>query len=288
MAVMLRRAGHEPSVFTLNHGRVSEVLRKGGVSVTSNLHKWSGSKFDVAHVHHNTCAGLVREAFPKLPMVFVSHGILPELEKPPPAKVGVSKHVAVSDEVRAMLHNMGRKSVVLRNAVDVGRFKPSSLPGDRPRRVLVISNHFPVGHLKLLKEACGKFGTELRIVGMGTENGQVWNTERLINEADVVVSLGRGCVEAMACGRAVLVWDVHGGDGYVTLGNYPQIRENNFSGRRHRRTYDLEDLVRILKSYDPAMGPANRRLALKYHDLERQMWEWEAVYDWAISGGVQC
>ena len=288
MAVMLRRAGHVPAVFTLNHGQVSKKLQNGGIPVVSDLSKWSGRKFDVAHVHHNTCARWVRKVFPRLPMVFVSHGILPDLEKPPPAGVGVSKHVAVSEEVQAMLRNHGRKSVVLRNAVDVGRFRPSSWPSKTLKSVLVISNHFPVGHLKQLKEACRKYGARLKIVGMGTAGRSVWNIERQINEADLVVSLGRGCLEAMACGRVVLVWDVHGGDGYVTPKSYPQIRENNFSGRRYQRTYGLENLVALLGMYDPAMGPTNRRLALKHHDLERQVWEWETVYGWAINEGATC
>jgi len=288
LAVMLRRAGHTPMVFTLNHGRVSEVLRKDGIPVVLDLHRWKDVKFDVAHVHHNTCAAKMRRVFPKLPAVFVSHGVLPELERPPPKKIGIAVHVAVSEEVQARFsRNFGiKRTPVMRNAVDTGRFCPTVQPSYELKKVLVVSNHFPMSSRRTLKEACTTVGAELRIVGMNTKVGPVWNMPRLYNEADLVITLGRGVLEAMACCRAVLVWDVHGGDDLVTSESYPAIRRFNFSGRCRANVYTKDDLVELLRCYHPSMGSMNRRLVLKHHDVERQVWEWERVYAWAVERGV--
>jgi len=292
MAVMLRRLGHDPRVFTLNPGRVSDILAAGGIPVTSDVMEWSKEEFDVAHVHHNTCAARVRAAFPRLPMLFVSHGVLPELERPPPRSVGVASYVAVSEEVRGMLvkdHGVGLASVyVVRNGVDTGRFRPASQPGQSVRRVLVISNHFPVDKWATLRAACERVGAVCRSIGMPTNAGSVWKTEGLINEADLVVSLGRGALEAMACCRPVLVWDMHGGDGIIDHAKYVDSRKCNFSGRALSQEYSEEDLAEMISDCRPReLGAFGRRTVLRHHDIERHVFDYEQIYQWTASRGVR-
>ena len=46
---------------------------------------------------------------------------------------------------------------------------------------------------------------------IGRESERPWAMEEILPRFDIVFSLGRGAIEAMACGRAVFVYDVHGG-----------------------------------------------------------------------------
>ena len=290
LAHMLRRQGHDPWVYTPRPGHVSARLGDVGFKVTGDVAEWRGERFDVIHFHHRVCVPPVRAVFPDLPAIYVSHGVIPDLEKPP-LDAGIDRFVAVSEEVEGMLQRLGvspDRISVIRNGVNLCRFKPLRRVSAKLNRVLVISNHFPTSLWKLLQTACKRLGAELRGIGIGLDRGPTWETETLMNWADLVVSLGRGALEAMACARAVLVWDVHGGDGLVTPDTYPAIRKCNFSGRAVGEDYGLERLVGLLRQYRPEMGAVNRKLAMYRHDSERLVWDYERVYEWAVERRSSC
>ena len=80
----LLKLGHRPYLYApYLGGDVARETRRLGIAVTDRLRDLSGTPFDVAHVSHNLTAYQVRRAFPNLPMVFVSHGVVPFLEQPP-------------------------------------------------------------------------------------------------------------------------------------------------------------------------------------------------------------
>jgi hypothetical protein len=82
--------------------------------------------------------------------------------------------------------------------------------------------------------------------------------------ADIVIGLGRGILEAMACGRAAFVYDWSGGEGWVTPDSYPSIEADGFAGRGEA-VIDATALARGLKEYDRSMGPVNRDLVVVHH-----------------------
>ena len=81
----------------------------------------------------------------------------------------------------------------------------------------------------------------------------------------LVVAKSRAALDAMACGRAVYVFDVFGGDGWVTPERYPGLEADNFAGQATGRVVDAEALARDLAEYRPEMGPVNRDLVLQHH-----------------------
>ncbi len=286
LALALRGAGHEVSIATVEPGAVSEALEKVGFEVAVDLGEWRGRGFDVIHAHHNAMALTARYHFPRTPMIFVGHGVLPELEQPPSVDLGIGVFAGVSEEVRdAWRHKHGIEDTeVVRNAVDCERFHPREPVGAALKRVLVLSNHFPDELRAVVGKACDQVGAEIGYCGL--EDGAVWNTEEAVNAADLVISLGRGIVEAMACGRAALVFDWHGADGIVTADNYQEIRKHNFSGRRFRRELDAEGLAEEMRKYQPEMGETNRALALEHHDIRKAVSHYEEIYRRAIDAGV--
>jgi glycosyltransferase involved in cell wall biosynthesis len=286
LALALREAGHEVSLATVEPGAVSHALEKQGFEVAIELEPWRGRPLDVIHAHHNTMALVARYHFPHIPMIFVGHGVIPELEQPPSVDLGIGAFAGVSEEVCQSWcsnHGIADAEVVL-NAVDCERFKPTEPIGPGLKRVLVLSNHFPDDLRSKVNRACELVGAKATFTGL--EDGPVWNTEEAINAADLVISLGRGIVEAMACGRAAFVFDRHGADGLITPGTYPESRRCNFSGRRFRRTLDADALAEELKQYEPGMGEANRALALRHHDISDAVRRYEGLYKRAIAAGV--
>jgi hypothetical protein len=86
-----------------------------------------------------------------------------------------------------------------------------------------------------------------------------------ILEADVVVGQGRSVLEAMACGRAALVYGPTVGDGWVTEAAYPAMEDDGFRGRGNGDVYDAAAVARALDAYRPAMSEVNRALAMTHH-----------------------
>lgn len=263
--------GHRVVVLTAVLGRVADRIRELGVTVTDDVEELAGERFDVIHAQHNALAVIARARFPAVPMVFHCHGVRPEPEQPPSVNLNVQKWVAVSEDVAEHLAAAGvprRRITVLRNPVDVRRFQPTRPLNPTPQRALVLSNRIDDDSLGVLRSACSKLGIQVDTIGRG---GQLWEVETRINRSDVVFSLSRGALEAMACGRAVFVYDWLGADGWVTPETIDEIERGNFSGRRFRRKLSVQELVEELRRYDPAMGPANRRLAEERYALDRHV-----------------
>jgi len=132
-------------------------------------------------------------------------------------------------------------------------------------KVLFISNYKKWKNYKAVSGACQKLGLEL--VCCGSPYGRNYKIEEAINDADLVVSWARGILEAMSCGRAALSFDRYEGDGYITPESYFEARQDNFSGRHFKYSYDADSLAQEMLKYDPNCGDNNRKLVSKYHNV---------------------
>ncbi|HUX06573.1 MAG TPA: hypothetical protein VMX35_04605 [Acidobacteriota bacterium] len=286
VAHALRRAGHEVVLATAQKGPMSGILEDEGFEVCDDFEELKGCAFDIIHAQHNVMAMLARHHFPETPMIFMGHGVFHPLEQPPTLDLGIGGWVTVSEEIEQIWSKQrGLKDVkIFRNPIDCQRFRPLSPPNDRLKHVLVISNNYPINQRNMIKRACDLLGCTCRFVG-GMYNA-AWNTEELINEADLVVSIGRGVLEAMACGRAALIYDRHGCDGLMTPEVYQESRKCNLSGRRFGRKPNFEGIMELLAGYDSRMGEANRELVVGRHDIEKNLPQLEKIYAEAMSGPV--
>jgi hypothetical protein len=100
--------------------------------------------------------------------------------------------------------------------------------------------------------------------------------EKLINEADLVVGLGRSAMEGMACGRPVLVLDSrsympYAMDGLLTPHNVQALLECNVSGRRYQLEATVDSVARQLEGYAPPLGDFGRDFALANLEVGRQV-----------------
>lgn len=200
------------------------------------------------------------------------HGVYPLPERP---AQGMDRYVAISEEVRDHLQTVEWvKSTVIHNGVNCDRYKPISPINRELKTVLSLAQTGPA--VKLVKRVCEKLG--LKYLYCQKLSIPVWDLERLMNEADLVVSLGRGAYEAMACGRAVVVLDSRDytglrcmADGIVTEDNWRGFLKYNFSGRLNRIVYDDEELIEEFTKYTPEMGVANRQIALEAFNIRHQV-----------------
>lgn len=223
-------------------------------------------KYDLILINHNTCMDLVKDISGK--KVFTSHGIFPEMEHPVD---GADAYVSVSEEVQIFNEKMGFKSEIIRNGIDCSRFKSKKAINSEPKRVLSLCQGFRAN--LLIEQACSELGIEF----VSMEN-RVWDVEEEIMKADIVFSLGRGAYEAMACERAVVVYDTRpyrenkSADGMVNSKNAMKLARRNFSGRENAMDWDVNDIKEeITKKYRKSCGVQNRSFVIRNFNLRKQV-----------------
>jgi len=121
--------------------------------------------------------------------------------------------------------------------------------------------NYPARH-ELVREVWERHGVEVTVVG-GSQ--QRYDVAVAVAESDIVVAKARAALDAMACGRAVYVFDTFGGDGWVTPDNYAALAADNFAGLATGRVIDATALAHDLAEYDARMGTANRDLIVQHH-----------------------
>jgi hypothetical protein len=147
--------------------------------------------------------------------------------------------------------------------IDANRLLPVEPLRDVPRRALLLGN-YPERD-ELVTEAWGAHGIEVSRIGFLREAQRLDLTTALAG-VDIVVAKSRAVLDAMACGRAVYVFDVFGGDGWVTPASYHALEADNFTGQATDRIIGVAELERDLALYSHRMGSANRDLIEQRHN----------------------
>jgi glycosyltransferase involved in cell wall biosynthesis len=280
LAKRLKKIGHNVFVYSPYVGKVRENFEAEGILICDNL-DFIQDEINIAHVHHNIIAYEIRNHFPGLPMVFMSHGVSPLLEQPPLMNLEISQYLAISEAVKMNLINSGipeYKIDIIRNPIDEEKFFPKSIINKTPKRALIISNKIDNETEEIIQRACKSLSIKPRFVGI--RYGMLPNDKmpELIREHDLVLTLGRGVVEAMFCGRIPIVMDTGVGDGMVTPENFSELMQYHFSGRVHWKNYSVLSLVEEIQKYQQENGEKLRRLALEKFSVNNQTEKLEKIY----------
>jgi hypothetical protein len=220
---------------------------------------------DVIISQHNSCSEILKDNFPTIPHIFYSHGLLPEIEQPPTFICDF--YFAINSEVENNLVTKGvdkNKIAIIRDFIDLEKFKSTKKINEKLKNVLFISNYKKWKNFKIVTEACKINNLNLKCVG--APYGRSKDIAKDINESDLVISWGRGVLEAMASERCTISFDKTVGDGYIDSDNYLEARENNFSGRINNINFSPTSLALEMLKYNPKDGVKNRDLIEKYHN----------------------
>lgn len=263
----LVRMGHIVEALAGNPkpGKVSAHLKKIGV----NVHFQPINKtYDLVCASHSTSLAKMQNVTGF--KVQTCHGIFPKVEQPVP---GCDAYVAISKEVQDHLQTKNIESTCIKNGVDCQRYRPIRPITDKLQTVLSLAHSEPAN--QIIRQACKIAGVKL------IENNKFktwrWDMENIINEVDLVISLGRGAYESMACGRNVVIFDKRGytkmpaiGDGIITVDNVETFLANNCSGRATQQEFDEHKLAEELHKYDPEHGHQLREYALQNLNIVHQ------------------
>lgn len=253
VAVELLRRGHQPVIFSPILGTVAEEARAAGIPVAATPGQLTDVP-DIIHGQHHpeTVTALLR--FPHSPAVFFCLSAR-HWNEIPPLHPRIYRYVACD---RATHERLTRewgldpaRVDVVRNFVDLQKFRPRSPLPVRPQRALVFSNYATEHtHVPAVRAACEARGIVLDVVG--AEAGLQSNEpEHLLGQYDLVFAKARSAIEALAVGAAVIVCDFDGVGPMVLPSNVEELLADNFGYRTQTAPLRSDIVLEQIDNYDP-------------------------------------
>jgi hypothetical protein len=257
----LQRLGHEVVVYASELGPFADHARRRGVAVTDSVRELPEA-CDVVFAQDGIVVHDLAERFPDAFHVYRICGDVHDFQLPPQVAGVVDLIVVLSDRYERIARAMAVRAPVLRLRVpiDIDRLVSLGSLHARPRRAVLLGNYLERDAAVI--GAWSAAGVDVQRVGGSV---QAYDVATAVADADIVVAKSRAALDAMACGRAVYVFDLFGGDGWVTLERYPVLEADNFAGQATGRVLDAAALAVDLAEYRPEMGSINRDLVLQHH-----------------------
>ena len=250
--------GYEVEYFTFSKGITSDKIEHDlGVRFMSKC------RYDLILANHHPCIDVLSH---KGIIIQTCHGVFHELECPSKYADG---YVSISEEVKQHIAKSKFESELIHNGINCDRYKSYKPVAKKLSSVLSLSQSKLAN--KKIEEACSQLGIKFNKLNKFVN--PIWYVEDLINEADLVIGLGRSAYEAMACGRAVVVYDQRDynsskADGYMIPERITKCIVNNCSGRYHNLEFQVEDLINCFQLYTPKDANDLREYALENLNVE--------------------
>lgn len=227
-----------------------KALRKLGHNVTYSDAPGTEqqTEYDMVISSHNR--QLVQIESWNIPIVHICHGTVPTDERP---VAGASAYVAITPEVSRYLDSLGYSNTIIPQPVEI----PEDISQTTANDILYIINSAS----RCLVWNLGDISISKKDIPI----------EEQIKTAKIVITIGRGALEAMAWGKPVILADNRWymgakGDGYVTPANFDQLEQTNFSGRCFNIDATQTWMEGELKKYNPVDGLKLRELVAKKYD----------------------
>ena len=249
VAFALMRAGHRPIVYAPGLGPIAVEIRARGIPVTDDI-STIAADIDIIHGNHTQVTAIAAARFPNAAALYFAHDFV-AWHSAPPLLASIRKYVAVDDTVAERLQFEAGipadRIVTLLNAVDTDRFLPGPPLPEHPRRALAFAKN--TQHLHAVRAACAERGIELDVIGASI-GGIVSEPETLLPQYDLVFASALSALEAMACGRAVIVCDGRGLAGMARSDTWDGWRRRNFGLRVLQERLSHEAIAAEIDRYD--------------------------------------
>jgi hypothetical protein len=256
----LLRLGHEVVLFSPELGPFAEHARRRGLDVAGpdELPR----ECDVVFAQDALVVYELAERYPAAFTVFRICGDVFDFQSPPQLEGLVDLVVVLSDRYARLARAcaIGPRLLRLRIPVSDDRLVPTGPIRARPRRAVVLGNY--ADRIDVVRETWERRGIQVTQVGGARQR---YDLAAALGGADIVVAKSRAALDAMACGRAVYVYDTFGGDGWVTPEAYSAFEADHFAGLATDRVIGAAELDEDLGAYRREMGVANRDLVLQHH-----------------------
>lgn len=254
LAFALFDLGHTPIVHTPEPGPIFDELQRRGIPAITALDKLADAPDVIlGNTQEETVLALLH--FPQTPAAFVCHARFAWLALAP-RMTRIRQYVAVDanchDGLTCEQGIPATSTRILLNAVDMGRFQRRSPLPVKPKTAAVFSNNaVPDGYAEVIREACGRRGIALEVIGEGYGT-RTASPQNELTRFDIVFARARCAQEALAVGCAVVLCDVPGLGPMVTTSNVDELWKSNLGWRLLRDPITPEGIETRLAEYDAA------------------------------------
>ncbi|WP_192244054.1 glycosyltransferase [Mesorhizobium silamurunense] len=281
VAFALRRAGHRPIVYAAGLGPIAQEIQARGIPVTDDI-STIAADVDIIHGNHNQVTAIAAARFPNAPALYFAHDFT-AWHSAPPFLANIWKYVAVDDTVAERLQFEAGipadRIVTLLNAIDTDRFALGPPLPERPRRALAFAKN--VQHLHAVRTACERHDITLDVAG-GIVGDLVNEPELLLPQYDLLFTSALSALEAMACGRAVVVCDGRGLAGMARSDNWDAWRRRNFGLGVLQRRLSPDAISAEIDRYDAIDAAEVTRKTRQEAEMARWLDACLSLYDEAI------
>lgn len=263
MAVSLNELGHEVDMF-INEG----VCRNSNIFMNQdqfndNVNVFTVNppikKYDLIIANHTSTINKLLNFYSPDIMIQTCHGTIPALEQPHPV---LKNFVSVSEEIQYHLHEKQKKSIVIPNSINCDLFKSQKPINKNLQSVLSLAQDLKA--VNIAKKACDILNVKLE--HRSKFHKHTLSLQDEINKADLIISVGRGALEGLSCGRNVISLDsryyyTSVPIGYGILNSEEKIRRamlDNCTGRKDGQEFSAESLVNEMQKYKTEYGELGR------------------------------
>lgn len=247
----------EAATYELGNPLLEEYRNSGIIFTDISKNELVVKEYDLILGHHITifmdC--LMKRDITYKKVVFSSLSPWVSIEFPPACANDLTLCMANSSETFHKMKSLGVKEeniVIFPNYILPEFFINCREKRTQLQKICVVSNHVT----DEVKEAVKIFESNgVKVDLYGKEYQSVSITPELLNQYDVVITIGKTVQYCFGCMVPVYCYDMHGGPGWLTKDNFAVAANYNFSGRGFdRKLSGLELVMDIIKGYPAALG----------------------------------
>lgn len=274
IAEAFRNRGADVEIATFKYGNplYEKYADKGILFTDIKNEKLKIGKYDLIIGHHNPvlikCLFMSDIEYKRA--VFSSLSPYMKLERPPFFINELTLCMANSYETRDMLIKNDVKEELIRvfpNYVPREFMEADTKKGGGLKRICVVSNHVPTEILDAV-QLLRKIGLMVDIYGKGHYECLI--TPEVLNDYDIIITIGKTVQYGMALGIPVYCYDIHGGPGWLNKSNIGLAGSYNYSGRGFEKKSGEIIFRELVEGYVAAnqMTGLFRQLAEKEYCLQ--------------------
>jgi signal peptidase I len=273
----LKRQGHEADIGASEIGSpMSDEVVKHGIRLIDLNQVTQPLNYDVIWAHHSPVLAhvLFNTNISDCRILFSSLSSFAPLEAPPTFHHSIHLFLSLSEmNTRIMIENgvEASKVVYFPNYSPTSFYQTITNEGPPLKRIAIVSNHVPKELLEfsdLVKEK----GIQVTIIGLETQ--PVFVTSEVLDQFDLVITIGKTVFYCFAMGKPVYVYDYFGGPGYINKNNFENNEINNYSGRGGYPQKSADELyLDITENYEKSLKETQflQDLCLQRYDLENNL-----------------
>lgn len=222
------------------------------IDIKKNDFDFTNIEFDIVWAHHSFLLNwLIFEKGLKAKRIIASSlsPVVP-FEFIPNYANDLSLVLANSKETKEALINEGIKEVHVLENYSFKKYFEQENDIKSLKNIAIVSNHIPQ-EVKEAKKLLESNGYNVQIYGI--EGKRELIDDKILKKYDAIISIGKTVQYAMSLQIPIYVYDIHGGEGYITLENIEKNREKNFSGRGFEKKGEKQIYTEIVENFSKTL-----------------------------------